>query len=523
MTDTIDKGWALHADRVCLLPADGSDAWTYRDVGEMTHRIAVGLSRLGVGHGDRVGVLSANHPLAFIAMLAVLRADAVYVPLNPSSTAHELGPLMETTRTRTLLYDPALISKMESLRAAVPHEVLTIRLHPGATDHPDRVLDEILAPPGTRAPEPSAGSEDPAWMAGTGGTTGQPKAVVIPHRALMTQTYGFLAHLPEAHPIQLAAAPLTHAAGALTLPVLMQGGTTVIHRGVDVATIMADIERYQITRLFLPPTAIYSMLAHPELEQHDFSSLKYFLYGAAPMSAEKLTEARRAFGPVMTQFFGQSEVPMLCTLMSPQDHEEAFEDPAKAGRLASAGRESLVARVAILDRDGHRLPPGEVGEIAIRSDLRMTGYLDAPGETASVDRGNGWHGTSDLGRMDEDGFVYIVDRARDMIITGGFNVYPSEVERVLLSMPQVRDCAVIGVPHDHWGEAVTAFVEPVERADVDPDALVAACKEVLGSVKAPKRVIVRELPKSPVGKVLKKELRAEYWAGRVRQVGGAVE
>ncbi|WP_432985479.1 AMP-binding protein [Dactylosporangium sp. CA-233914] len=521
MTDTIDKGWTLHPRRICLRLADGDDAWTYHDVGEMSHRIALGLTRLGVRRGDRVAVLSTNHPIAFVAMLAILRADAVYVPLNASSTVQEIGPLVESTDARTILYHPALVSKVEGLRTAIGKELTGVRLLPGSGDSSDPSLDDVMARAGARAPAPSAGSEDAAWMAGTGGTTGRPKIVVIPHRALMTQTYGFLAHLPEPHPVQLAAAPLTHAAGGLTLPVLMQGGTTVVHQGVDIAAIMRDIERFKITRLFLPPTAIYSMLAHPEVEHHDYSSLRYFLYGAAPMSINKLREAWRIFGPVMTQFYGQSEAPMICTFMSPQDHKEALCDPQKEMRLASAGRESLVARVAILDRNGRSLPAGEVGEIVVRSDLRMTGYLDNPGETALVDRGNGWHGTSDLGRLDEDGFVYIVDRDRDVIITGGFNVYPSEVERVLLSMPEIRDCAVIGVPDDHWGEAVTAVVESVDAMDLDPSAIIAVCKEQLGPVKAPKSVIIRELPRSSVGKVLKKELRAEYWAGRSRLVGGA--
>ena len=520
LTDTIDKGWTLHPDRICLQPTDGSDAWTYRDVGEMTHRIAVGLARTGVVPGDRVAVMSSNHPIAFVCMLAVLRADAAYVPLNPRSTPQELGPLLEATDARHVLYDPALSAQLEALRPVVGHDLRGVRILPEPALSDDPCLDDLLGAPGARAPWSRAGGEDPAWIVGTGGTTGRPKAVVIPHRALMTQTYGFIAHCPETHPVQIAAAPLTHAAGGLTFPVLMQGGTTVIHRGVDVAAIMRDIAKYAATRLFLPPTAIYSMLAHPEVEEHDYSSLRYFLYGAAPMSTDKLREARRVFGPVMTQFFGQSEAPMICTFMSPEDHEEAFNDPAKADRLASAGRESLVARVAILAPDGEQLPTGEVGEIAVRSDLRMTGYLDQPEATAQVDRGDGWHGTSDLGLMDADGYVYIVDRARDVIITGGFNVYPSEVERVLWSFPEVRDCAVIGIPDDHWGEAVTAVVEPVDGATIDADALVAACKRELGSVKTPKSVIVRELPRSSVGKVLKKDLRAEYWVGRSRMVGG---
>jgi acyl-CoA synthetase (AMP-forming)/AMP-acid ligase II len=273
-----------------------------------------------------------------------------------------------------------------------------------------------------------------------------------------------------------------------------------------------------VTRLFLPPTAIYALLAHPGVRDHDFSSLKHFIYAAAPMAVDKLREAMDVFGPVMTQTFGQAEAPMIATVMTPREHVEALQDDRKAARLASAGRPSLVAKVAILADDGRVLGPGQEGEICIRGALVMDGYHEDPEQSASTRRPGGWHGTSDVGRMDEDGFVYIIDRLRDMIITGGFNVWPSEIEQTIHTVPGVKDCAVIGLPDEKWGEAVTAVVELREGAHVDEAQIIATCREALGVVKTPKIVVFRELPRSPVGKVLKRALRDEYWTQTGRSV-----
>jgi acyl-CoA synthetase (AMP-forming)/AMP-acid ligase II len=217
----------------------------------------------------------------------------------------------------------------------------------------------------------------------------------------------------------------------------------------------------------------------------------------------------------MTQTFGQAEAPMICTFFGPEEHVAALRDAPE--RLASCGRESLVAHVGIMGDDGHLLGPGEKGEIVVRGALRMSGYYKNPEETAAATK-HGWHATGDVGYKDADGYVYIVDRLRDMIITGGFNVFPSQVEQVIWSLPQVRDCAVIGVPDDKWGEAVTAVVELKDGADLECDEVVAACRERLGSVQAPKSVVFRELPRSPVGKVLKRALRDEFWVQQARSV-----
>ncbi len=511
LIDAFDRGAQLAPGAPCLQMQDGSLTLSYAETDALAHRIAGALERDGVGRQMRVAVLSPNAPLAFCCILGALRLNAIWVPLNTRAMAKDLVAMLSLTGCDALFYDPSLAALAEGVLAGLPAAPQIVVATRDGSPGGDPVLDAWMAPVGTRVPEPANEPDSLALLFGTGGTTGRSKAVRMRHRMMETMNLAFAAHMPEPEPPRmLMAAPMTHAAGPICFPVFAQGGTVVVHDGVVPETILASIERDRITRLFLPPTAIYALLAHPGVRGRDYSSLRHFIYAAAPMAVERLREAIDVFGPVMTQTFGQAEAPMIATVMTPREHLEAVEDPAKAGRLASAGRPSLVAKVAILDADGNVLGPGEEGEICIRGDLVMDGYHEDPEQSATTRRPGGWHGTSDVGRIDADGFVHIIDRLRDMIITGGFNVWPSEIEQTIHGVPGVKDCAVIGVPDDKWGEAVTAVVELRDGAEVDADAVIAACRERLGVVKTPKTVLFRELPRSPVGKVLKRTLRDEY-------------
>lgn len=247
------------------------------------------------------------------------------------------------------------------------------------------------------------------------------------------------------------------------------------------------------------------------------SSLKNLVYASAPMSVDKLVEAIEVFGPVLTQTYGQAEACMICTFFSPEDHVEALKSNNRH-RLASCGKISPLVRLEVMDEEGRLQPRGERGEIVVRGGLVTSGYYNNPKATEEAST-FGWHHTGDIGVIDADGFVYIVDRKKDMIISGGFNVFPSEVEQVLWSHPAVQDCAVIGVPDEKWGEAVKAVVELKPGAAVAAEELIGLAKEKLGGVKAPKSVdFIAALPRSPVGKVLKKDLRAPYWAGHDRKI-----
>jgi len=308
----------------------------------------------------------------------------------------------------------------------------------------------------------------------------------------------------EGRPVYLALAPLTHAAGVLCFPVLSLGGEVVVMRAPDVPAFLDLIGRHGVTHTFLPPTLIYMLLGHEAVATTDLSSLQCFWYGAAPMSTARLEEALRVIGP-MAQLFGQTEAPMMVSMLPPADHYNA-DGTVATQRLASAGRPAPLVTVGIMDPDsGELLAAGERGEIVVRGSLVMAGYYKNPEATEAASR-HGWHHTGDVGYLDEDGYLFIVDRLKDMIITGGFNVYSAEVEQALMQHPAVRDCAVVGLPDDKWGERVTAVIEP--SAEVAPEELVAFVKARIGSVKAPKQVeLWPELPRSRLGKVLKADVR----------------
>lgn len=352
-------------------------------------------------------------------------------------------------------------------------------------------------------------------IVGTGGTTGRPKGVMLTGANLEAMTAVTLMSYPwpdaGGRPAYLALAPLTHAAGVLCFPVLARGGSIVVMRKPDVGGFLTAIAEHRVTHTFLPPTLIYMVLDHPDLDAADLSSLQCFWYGAAPMSVNRLQEALRRIGPVMAQLFGQTEAPMMISTMAPSEHFHA-DGSLATERLSSAGRPSPLVTVAIMDEAGGLVPRGERGEIVIRGSLVMRGYYQDPEATAEASR-HGWHHTGDIGYLDEDGFLHIVDRAKDMVITGGFNVYSTEVEQALMTHPAIADCAVIGLPDEKWGERLAAVLQLRPGRQVDPAEVTAYIKERLGSVKTPKQLeIWDDLPRSKVGKVLKNEVKSRLGA-----------
>ncbi len=349
-------------------------------------------------------------------------------------------------------------------------------------------------------------------LVGTGGTTGRPKGVMLTGGNIETMSALTLMSYPfRPRPRYLALAPLTHAAGVLCFPVMTLGGEIVIMPKPDLGEFLALVERHRITHTFLPPTLIYMLLGQAGLDQTDKTSLQCLWYGAAPMSASRLEEAINRIGPVMGQLFGQTEAPMMISTLAPAEH---FRDDGSLAteRLSSAGRPTPLTTVAIMDDEGRLLGQGQRGEIVVRGSLVMAGYYKNPDATAEASQ-HGWHHTGDVGYLDEDNLLFIVDRAKDMIITGGFNVYSAEVEQALLAHPAVQDCAVIGLPDDKWGERVTAVLQLRAGQSVSEAEVRAFVKERLGSVKAPKQVEVwPDLPRSKVGKILKAEVKAQLKA-----------
>lgn len=512
--DYFDRGVRLNPARTCLKDAQVSR--TYAEVQRQTYRIGNALILDGLKPRAKAAVYSPNSATAFECLLGILRSGAAWVPVNARNAPAENAYILDNCNVEILFYHSEFERNIALFREQCPKIRHCICIDREGDGNP-ALADWIGDAPETD-PDVPADMEDVASVFSSGGTTGRPKGVLWTHRVWQTMISNFFAAIPCGKaPVHLVIAPMTHAAGGVGIMLMAMGATQVILPGFDAEKVATAIEREKVTHMFLPPTAIYVLLAHPGLKQHDFSSLEAFIYAAAPMSVDKLKECLDVFGPVMVQTFGQAEAPMVCTVLDQQDHQ-VVGNPELEHRLASCGRPTLHTPVAIMDDDGKLLPPGERGEIVVRGDLVMPGYHNNPEATAEVST-FGWHHTGDIGYLDADHFLYIVDRKKDMIISGGFNVYPSEVEQVIWSHPAVQDCAVIGVPDDKWGEAVKAVIElkPGERAT--EDEILKLCKTQLGSVKTPKSVeFWDELPRSPVGKVRKKDIREKFWKDAKRSI-----
>ncbi|MGW4526543.1 acyl-CoA synthetase [Amycolatopsis sp. NPDC004378] len=501
----LEKGASLDPGAPCLT-LDGVSR-SYGEVVELAEAVARALRRSGVAPGDKVGILSANDPTAFTCVFGIARAGGVWCPINPRNAAGENAELLDLFDCGTLIFQPAFEDLVRQIAPKLPKLTTLVRLGDsddfaaGFRDWLDAAKDD----PAVEAAQP----DDVVALVGTGGTTGRPKGVMLTDRNLEAMSAITLMSYPfEGRPVYLALAPLTHAAGVLCFPVLARGGEVVIMAKPDVGRFLELIERHRVTHTFLPPTLIYMVLGHESLDTADLSSLQCFWYGAAPMSTARLTEALDRIGP-MAQLFGQSEAPMMISTMSPAQHRRP-DGTVHTGRLSSAGRPSPLVTVAILGEDGQPVPRGDRGEICVRGSLVMAGYYRNPEATAEASA-HGWHHTGDIGFLDDEGYLHIVDRAKDMVITGGFNVYSAEVEQAVMAHDAVRDCAVIGLPDDKWGERVTAVVQLQPGRELDTGELIAFVKDRIGSVKAPKQVeIWPELPRSTVGKVLKADIRSSF-------------
>lgn len=465
--------------------------------------VAVRLQEQGICRGANVGVLAPNDPAAFCAALGTMGAGAAYLPLNPKSTAEELANVLDRLDCAAVFFHESMESLAQDAVRGAPRTALLGLAAYSAETGPSSAAHVM-----TKVEVPAL--ESVAWLGQTGGTTGAPKGVELSWRAIYAFVEKFMIELPQTRPVMLAATPMTHAAGMLSLPMLAGGGRVIMMDKLDLELYVDLIERERVTATFLPPTAIYRLLDLPAARGRDYSSLRHLIYGAAPMSVTRLKQALDLFGPVMTQLYGQTECHSIICVMRPEDHYAGGVAGGRYAddlRLASCGRPSIGTIVEVRDEHGRAVPAGQPGEIAVMSDIRMNGYYRDPVETALVLR-EGFVHTGDIGVFDDDGFLRIVDRKKDVVISGGFNIYPAEVERVLQGHADVADCAVLGLPDADWGEVVVAVVQPKPGAVVSTESLRALARARLGAVKAPKKVFVRaDLPRSPIGKVLKKELR----------------
>ncbi len=512
--DFFDQGASLYPDNLAFIEP-GSE-YTYQEAAEQSHYIASAIRGHGYAKGTKIGVLAPNSNIAFLALLGLFRAESVWLPINPRNTLDNNIDLLDRFHGEILFYHSYFEKEAATIKEKVPgiKSLICLDKDGGAGEYLPNWQSEYQQT-FVMGPE---NPDDITALFPTGGTTGKPKGVLITNKNLETMFGNFWAHFTYHDDSKhLVVAPMTHSAGILGMAHFARGGTNYMMAAPDPESILKEVQAQGITHFFVPPTVLYMMLALPNVADYDVSSLQHIFIGAAPTSLEKLKEAIKVFGPVMTEAFGQTEAPAAITAKAPWDYMDADGNINEA-RLHSIGRPCVFNQVAILDDNGNEVERGESGEICVKGNLVTPGYYENPEATAEV-REFGWHHTGDVGVMSADGYVTIVDRKKDMIITGGFNVFPNEIEQVLTEHAAVQDCAVIGVPDVKWGESVKGVILLKPGVEVSEEELIALCKERLGSVKAPKTIdFVKDLPRSPVGKVLKTELRKQYWDSQARAV-----
>ena len=490
---------------------------TWSELADRVARLAGALQSLGMSAGDRVGMLSLNSDYYLEYMLGVWWAGGALNPVNTRWSPAEVAYSLDDCDTRILLVDDSVAAWGDDLRER--SKVLTTLIYVGDGKAPEGMLHyETLLKEAAPAPDARRGGEDLAGVFYTGGTTGFPKGVMLSHVNLLSNALGYLMDLDyREDEVVLGVAPIFHQAGmCIIVRAFLRGCPTVVVEGFEPLAVMQAIERHRATFTLLVPTMIQRLVDHPELKNHDLSSLRRILYGASPISESVLGRAFDALAGVeFCQGYGMTETGGPYTFLPPWCHTPAGQ---KAGMLRSAGRAMWGIEVRIVDEDGHPVAPGVVGEIAARGPGVMQGYWGREEETRASLR-DGWMHSGDAGYLNEDGFLFIVDRVKDMIVSGGENVYSSEVENALCRHPAVQTCAVIGIPNERWGEAVHAVVVLQPEQSATAEELREFCKTLIAGYKCPVSAEFRDaLPVSGAGKVLKHVLREPYWAGHSRYI-----
>jgi len=498
----------------------GPKKLTYGQFNARVNRLSNALKHLGLRQGDTVALLQYNYPETLESLFACFKAGLGAVPINWRLHPNEFSFIIDHSEAKALILSPEFNEPIVKIRERIPKIRHLITLSGAEGELKD--YEELIAKGSDRFSDATVDPDDLAWIFYTSGTTGQPKGAVLTHRNLLAMTMNFYADIcPGFGPDDaiLHAAPLSHGSGLYALPNVGKGAANIIlaSKSFDPDLIFHSIQNHRVTNMFAAPTMIKLMIESPAVDRYDHTSMKSLNYGGAPMLVEDLKEAMSKLGRCLVQLYGQAESPMTITYLPHCDHV-LDGPPDQMKRLASAGFARTDVEVRIFDSKDRELPSGEMGEIVTQSDLVMKGYWRNHEATKETLR-NGWLHTGDMGFMDEKGYLFILDRSKDMIISGGENIYPREIEEVLIQHPAVREVAVIGVPDPKWGEAVKAVVSLVKGETVTEGALIEFCRDHIASYKKPRSVdFVDDLPKNNYGKILKRELRSGYWAGRERKV-----
>ena len=504
------------SDRNALVQ-DGK-TWTYREFNERVNRLSNALLSLGLEKGDRVALFSTNGHQLLEGAFACYKAGMAEVPLNARISIAELVHILNNSGAKALILGEDFSAGVQGVRPQIQSVLHLIAF----SNPPDGMLDyeELLRSGSPEEPIADVGLDDLASLNYTSGTSGKLKAAMLSHRNRISQAKKHLLMSGidiDRNSVMCHVAPVTHSGSSMVLPIIWRGGRHLILPGFDVETLLQTIEKERVTHLLLVPTMINFIMAFEDLKKYDLSSIRTILYAASPMPPERIREAIDIFGPVLMQSYGLTEASSGITCLSKNDHL-IDEEPKALKRLASAGLPIIECEVRIVNAHGDDVKPGEVGEIVERGEDTMMGYWKDPELTAETLR-DGWVHSKDMATVDEDGYIYIVDRKFDMIISGGFNIYPSEVESALYEHPAVFEAVAIGVPDDQWGESVKAVVVLREGMRATEEELINHCKTRISSYKKPKSIeFVAEVPKNPNGKILRRKLREKFWVHKERMV-----
>ena len=502
--DLIYRAAAYHPDAIAV-EAPGVTL-SYRELLSRADALAAALQSIDPQVHSRVGICAYNTVEHLLALLAVMAADKIWVPLNPLDAARDLDTKIATAMPSLVIADANCLEKFDPGTATV---IVGAGSCGGTAADAADINGLIARHRGARPRRSDLPTSATQAIKFTGGSSGKPKGVLQPYRAWIAGASSMI-HAFGFGPADryLMTAPLTHGTSCYVTPILASGGTLVFMDGKTTpAKVLDAFQEQAITASFLPPTLIYMMMQAMEQESRRFERLRLLIYGAAIMPPEKIRQARALFGPVIATNYGLTEAPQIITALTP---DEATDEST----IASVGRASFMTRVGIMDAGGVLLSPGEQGEIVVNGDLVMSGYLDNPEQTAEA-LVDGWLHTGDVGYLDERGYLFLKDRLKDVIISGGFNVYPSDVEAALVAHAAIHECVVFGLPDEKWGEAVQVAVQLREGAEVSAEDIIAFAKSQVGSVQAPKQVhFVDSLPRSAVGKVQRREVRALIESGK---------